>query len=245
MKRFIATAGMITVLLASTVQAQQVKTVKISCSNKAGDIVCSQSGSYMDNFLKNGWLKYINSNKDSSSKNLQSNNQCCQNSSDNKSEENKAQSGETTASPTNQTPSGGSQNNQADQSSQSQLMQQQVVDLVNQYRAQYGLKPLKINSDVSRVAQAKSEDMKNKNYFNHTSPTYGSPFNMLKSFGISYKTAGENIAKGQKTAQAVVNAWMNSEGHRANILNANFEEIGVGYAKSGTTTYWTQLFIKK
>ena len=85
--------------------------------------------------------------------------------------------------------------------------------------------------------------MKDNNYFSHTSPTYGSPFQMMKSFGISYKTAGENIAKGYKTPGAVVNGWMNSSGHRANILNSSFTRIGVGYVSNGH--YWTQMFISK
>ena len=78
-------------------------------------------------------------------------------------------------------------------------------------------------------------------YFSHTSPTYGTPFQMIKNFGISYRTAGENIAYGQRTPQAVVNAWMNSSGHRANILNSSYTQIGVGYVASGN--YWTQMFI--
>ena len=78
-------------------------------------------------------------------------------------------------------------------------------------------------------------------YFSHTSPTYGSPFDMMKSFGISYRAAGENIAKGQTTPAAVVNAWWNSEGHRQNMLNASFTQIGVGYVADGK--YWTQMFI--
>ena len=123
-------------------------------------------------------------------------------------------------------------------------MEEQVVRLCNAERAKYGLAPLKMNWQVSRVARYKSDDMRDKSYFDHTSPTYGSPFDMLKSFNVPYSTAGENIAKGQKTAQAVVTAWMNSEGHRKNILNGNFTEIGVGYSTGGSTTYWTQLFIR-
>lgn len=83
--------------------------------------------------------------------------------------------------------------------------------------------------------------MKDNNYFSHTSPTYGTPFEMMRSLGISYSSAAENIAMGQSTPQAVVDAWMNSEGHRANILNANFTQIGVGYVANGN--YWTQWFI--
>ncbi len=124
-------------------------------------------------------------------------------------------------------------------------LEEQVVALVNKERQSKGLKPLAINWEVARVARYKSNDMRDRNYFNHTSPTYGSPFDMLKKFNIVYSTAGENIAKGQKTAQAVMTAWMNSEGHRANILNASFTEIGVGYSAGGGSTYWTQMFIRK
>ena len=119
--------------------------------------------------------------------------------------------------------------------------EKEVVRLVNEIRVKNGLNPLTEDWELSRVARYKSQDMKNNNYFSHTSPTYGSPFNMMKSFGIKYKTAAENIAKGQATPQAVVNAWMNSAGHRANILNSSFTKIGVGYVKSGN--YWTQMFI--
>jgi len=117
----------------------------------------------------------------------------------------------------------------------------EVVRLVNQIRSQNGLKPLTQDWQLSRVARVKSQDMADKNYFSHTSPTYGSPFDMMKSFGISYKTAAENIAMGQKTPQAVVNAWMNSSGHRKNILNPSFTTIGVGYVAKGNI--WTQMFI--
>ncbi|WP_144542666.1 SafA/ExsA family spore coat assembly protein [Cytobacillus oceanisediminis] len=123
-------------------------------------------------------------------------------------------------------------------------VEEQVVQLVNQERAKYGLKPLKSNWELARVARYKSQDMINKRYFDHNSPTYGSPFDMMKSFGITYRTAGENIAAGQKTPQEVVKAWMNSEGHRKNILSANYTEIGVGYTQGGYYGhYWTQMFI--
>ena len=121
--------------------------------------------------------------------------------------------------------------------------EQQVVDLTNQERAKQGLPALKVDLELSKVAREKSLDMQKNNYFSHTSPTYGSPFDMMKQFGISYKTAGENIAKGQRTPQEVVNAWMNSSGHRQNILSSNFTHIGVGYVAEGN--YWTQQFIGK
>lgn len=124
--------------------------------------------------------------------------------------------------------------------------QKEVVRLVNVERAKLGLGQLSLNAKLSNVATLKSQDMINKNYFSHTSPTYGSPFEMMKKFNISYKTAGENIAKGQKTPAQVVNAWMNSQGHRENILNKNYTEIGIGVAKDAKgTLYWTQMFIGK
>lgn len=118
-----------------------------------------------------------------------------------------------------------------------------VVKLVNAERAKEGLPALKVDWELARVAKYKSQDMKDKNYFSHTSPTYGSPFTMIQNYGIQYRSAGENIAKGQKTPEQVVNAWMNSSGHRANILNKNYTHIGVGFVEDGY--YWTQMFIQK
>lgn len=119
--------------------------------------------------------------------------------------------------------------------------EQEVIRLVNEQRSANGLKPLTENWELSRVARYKSEDMSANRYFSHTSPTYGSPFDMIRAFGLSYRSAGENIAYGQRTPEAVVNAWMNSSGHRANILNGSYTRIGVGYCASGN--YWTQMFI--
>ena len=121
--------------------------------------------------------------------------------------------------------------------------EQRVVELTNAERSKQGLPALKIDTELSKVARIKSEDMQKNNYFDHNSPTYGSPFDMMKKFGISYTSAGENIAQGQRTPEEVVQAWMNSAGHRANILNNGFTHIGVGYVESGN--YWTQQFITK
>ena len=119
----------------------------------------------------------------------------------------------------------------------------EVVRLVNIERQKAGLTAFNPSAELSKVARTKSEDMAKNNYFSHTSPNYGSPFDMMKSFGIKYRTAGENIAKGYHTAESVVRGWMNSSGHRANILNPNFETIGVGaYTNSNGTIYWTQMF---
>lgn len=124
--------------------------------------------------------------------------------------------------------------------------QQQVLDLVNKERSKVGARPLVLNKELSNVATTKSQDMINKNYFDHNSPTYGSPFDMMKKFGISYRTAGENIAMGQKSPTEVMNSWMNSDGHRKNILNPDYTELGVGIAKaSNGQLYWTQMFIGK
>lgn len=122
-------------------------------------------------------------------------------------------------------------------------IEQQVVELTNKERAKYGLSALAMDKPLMAAAREKSQDMQVNNYFSHTSPTFGSPFDRLKALGISYKSAGENIAKGQTSAAQVVEAWMNSEGHRANILNKDFTHIGVGYVKQGHV--WTQQFIKK
>ena len=119
----------------------------------------------------------------------------------------------------------------------------EVIRLVNEIRVQNGLKELTYNWELSRVARYKSRDMKDNKYFSHTSPIYGSPFDMIRSFGITYRSAGENIAKGYRSPQDVVNGWMNSSGHRANILNSSYTQIGVGYVADGN--YWTQMFIGK
>ncbi|MEH7179777.1 CAP domain-containing protein [Neobacillus vireti] len=121
--------------------------------------------------------------------------------------------------------------------------EQKVVDLTNQERAKNGLPALKVDLTLSKMAHEKSRDMSANGYFSHTSPTYGSPFDMMKKYGITYRSAGENIAMGQRTPEEVVKAWMNSEGHRKNILSSNFNYIGVGYVSQGN--YWTQEFIGK
>ena len=122
--------------------------------------------------------------------------------------------------------------------------QQEVLNIVNKERTSRGLSALKFNAELAKVATTKSQDMIDRGYFDHNSPTYGSPFDMMKKFGITYKSAGENIAMGQKTPQEVMTAWMNSDGHRKNILNSSFTEIGIGIAKDKNgRLYWTQMFI--
>lgn len=120
--------------------------------------------------------------------------------------------------------------------------EQEVLRLVNIERQKAGLQPFKLSAELSHVARDKSKDMAHNNYFSHQSPTHGSPFDMMKAYGINYRTAGENIAKGYNSPESVVNGWMNSPGHRANILNSSFNTLGVGYYNYNGTAYWTQMF---
>ena len=119
--------------------------------------------------------------------------------------------------------------------------ERRVAELVNVERQKNGLAPLAFDSSISNVARIKSKDMSDNNYFAHQSPTYGSAADMLTQNGIRYSAWGENIAAGQRTPEEVVNAWMNSPGHRANILGSQFTKIGVGYV-NGSRPYWTQMF---
>ncbi len=140
-------------------------------------------------------------------------------------------------------PSQEGQTTKKPQTSAGGTFQAEVVQLTNKERKKQGLNGLQTDSELVEVAQTKAEDMANANYFSHTSPTYGSPFDMLQQFGVEYTTAAENIAAGQLSPEEVVTGWMNSPGHKKNILNKKITHIGVGYAKDGA--YWTQMFIAK
>ncbi|MCR8844904.1 CAP domain-containing protein [Paenibacillus sp. SC116] len=131
------------------------------------------------------------------------------------------------------------ENNNGNQGTQASTNVQQVVELVNKERAKAGLPALKYDEKLSQVAHLKAKDMIDNNYFDHNSPTYGSPFDMMRSQGVSYNTAGENIAKGQRSAEEVMKDWMNSPGHRQNILKDGYTKIGVGYYNGA----WVQMFI--
>jgi uncharacterized YkwD family protein len=123
--------------------------------------------------------------------------------------------------------------------------EKEVFDLINKQRTQNGLSALKLDTETLRVARIKAQDMVDNNYFSHNSPTYGTPFQMLNSFKISYKTAGENIA-GNSSNSAAVTAWMNSSGHKANILNSSFNYTGIGVVKgSKYGKIYVQLFLGK
>ncbi len=123
--------------------------------------------------------------------------------------------------------------------------EKEVFDLINKQRTNNGLQALKIDNEVQKVARIKAQDMVDNNYFAHESPTYGSPFQMLKSFKISYKTAGENIAANSSNS-GTVNAWMNSSGHKANILNSSYNYTGIGVVSSKKYgKMYVQMFIGK
>lgn len=119
--------------------------------------------------------------------------------------------------------------------------ERRVAELVNAERAKHGLAALTLSADLCEKARIKSRDMAVNRYFSHNSPTYGTPFEMMKALGVNYRSAGENIAMGYADPVAVVTAWMNSQGHRENILSAKYTTLGVGYVSDGN--YWTQWFI--
>lgn len=117
-----------------------------------------------------------------------------------------------------------------------------MVSLVNQERAKQGLKPLTVHAGLTELAQLKSLDMLNNNYFSHTSPTYGSFATMVYNHGISFRSVGENLAQARSATHAH-GLLMASEGHRNNILNPNFTHIGIGVVQGPYGVYVTQLFI--
>ena len=117
-----------------------------------------------------------------------------------------------------------------------------VVELVNKERKSAGLNPVTLNTDATTAAQVRAEESSVS--FSHTRPDGTSFATALKDAGVSYRSCGENIAWGQKTPEQVMEGWMNSAGHRANILNASYTEIGVGfYQNASGVNYWSQLFI--
>lgn len=121
--------------------------------------------------------------------------------------------------------------------------EQLLLDLINAERAKAGLPALAPDAKLMEIARLKVKDMVDNNYFSHQSPTYGSPFDMMRQFGISFRSAGENIA-GNSTEEAAVKAWMNSEGHRKNILNGNFNYTGIGiYNSPKYGKIFVQMFI--
>jgi uncharacterized YkwD family protein len=123
--------------------------------------------------------------------------------------------------------------------------EQQLLALINKERSKNGLPDLKPDLELMKVARVKAGDMVQNNYFSHYSPTYGSPFDMMRQFGVTFKAAAENIA-GNSSIQGAVTAWMGSSGHRANILNRSYNYTGIGITKSNKYGYmFVQMFIQK
>lgn len=146
------------------------------------------------------------------------------------------------------TASAGNGSNSGDSSSESQPSQDyayRVLELVNEERAKQGIAPLQWHDGLANVAYAHSKDMHDRNFMAHNNPDSLTPFDRIKNAGISYTRAAENVAAGQQTPEQVMQSWMNSSGHRANILNPNLTKLGVGYYKgtNGYRSYWTQVFI--
>ena len=154
-------------------------------------------------------------------------------------------SGNTSSGTTGGSTSTGNSGTSGTQTSSMNSDEKEVFDLINKQRTNNGLPALKNDSEVQRIARIKAQDMVDNNYFSHNSPTYGSPFDMMKSFKVSYKTAGENIASNSSNSSAVT-AWMNSSGHKANILNSSFNYTGIGVVSSPRyDKMYVQMFIGK
>lgn len=114
--------------------------------------------------------------------------------------------------------------------------QQYVLKLINEYREKNGVPNLTMGTKLIKIAGIKADDMTKNIYFSHTSPTYGSPFDMMKNYGLSYKVAGENIA-GNPSLEGAVNSWINSSTHRENLLSKSYNYVGIGISKSSTYGY--------
>lgn len=154
-------------------------------------------------------------------------------------------SGNTSSGTTSGSSSTGNSGTSGTQTSSMNSDEKEVFDLINKQRTNNGLPALQNDSEVQRIARIKAQDMVDNNYFSHNSPTYGSPFDMMKSFKVSYKTAGENIAANSSNSSAVT-AWMNSSGHKANILNSSFNYTGIGVVSSPRYgKMYVQMFIGK
>lgn len=133
---------------------------------------------------------------------------------------------------------------------ETRILTARTVELVNEARAlgdQYGVQPaLNHDAELSKIAQIKAEDMAENGYFAHESPTYGNPSKMMTDFGYSWMTSAENIARGQTTAEHVVDGWIKSEGHYKNLMGGIFTQIGTGYAVDANgQTYWVHMFASK
>lgn len=147
---------------------------------------------------------------------------------------------------TSSTPNGNTTSNNTTATSFSISTNEKIIfDLLNKARTNAGLPKLSADATLFKVARLKAQDMVKHSYFSHNSPTYGSPFKMMKTYGVSYKVAGENIA-GNPSLQDAVTAWLNSPTHKQNILSNSYNYIGIGVEKSDTYGYViSTMFIRK
>lgn len=129
-----------------------------------------------------------------------------------------------------------SENETTSSNTQNSENEKYVLKLINDYREKNGLSKLTMGNKLLKMARIKADDMTSNNYFSHSSPTYGSPFDMMKSYGLSYKVAGENIA-GNPSLEGAVNSWINSSTHRENLLSKSYNYVGIGISKSSTYGY--------
>lgn len=120
--------------------------------------------------------------------------------------------------------------------------QKDVLNLMNRERKARGMEPLKLDETLNKLAIMKSNDMVKNKYFSHTSPVYGTPYDMLKKYNVQFMAAAENIAAGQRDPKTVMRSWMSSSGHRKNILNPRYTKVGIG-KDSSNSSVWTEIFI--
>lgn len=121
-----------------------------------------------------------------------------------------------------------------------------ILKEINSARVEEGLKPLKLNEELNKIAIIKAKDMAKEEKLSHDSKKFGMTFNLIKKEGIKYSAAAENIARWHDTPKFVAERWLQSKGHRGNILNPEYDETGIGLAqdKNGKN-YWVQLFIRR
>ncbi|MDR7071229.1 CAP domain-containing protein [Fictibacillus barbaricus] len=134
--------------------------------------------------------------------------------------------------PTQAAPAPKTEQPQSQASADLTAQEKQMLDKVNQERQKAGVPALTADPELTKMARVKAKDMIDNNYFDHNSPKYGSPFDMMKTFGIEYNTAGENLA-GNQTVDAAHTALMNSQGHRENILKSDYTKVGIGIVDGG------------
>lgn len=243
----ICCAAMLSIVPVATANAATCTTLKCRMESVISNIFSNKQN--QNSIVKSIFdiLNKNNSNSDkqqNSSSNNSGNNNSANNGSANSASNNTGNNNQSNNNSSNNNT--GSNSNSSDNNSSSvniTAQAKEMLDLINKERKANGLSELAWNEQLSNVAQTKAQDMVDNNYFSHTSSKYGTPFEMMKTFGISYRYAAENIAKNSSIANAHT-ALMNSSGHRQNILNSNYTSIGIGIVKTSANSYTiVQMFI--